>query len=94
MKGENMETETISLTIEGKPGQDVQVWYRGDRDSESEDPAPIVYTGKIGADGSVTISVPRAYLVLGTPVRRGGIPLELHREEGASKTVRMPENQD
>ena len=77
----------ISLTIEGEPGQEVQVWYRGDR--ESEEPAPIVYTGKLGPDGRVTVSVPRAYLLVGTPTRRGGVPLQLHTETGPSKTVQL-----
>ena len=77
----------ISLTVEGNPGEDFQVWYRGDRETGE---APIVYTGKIGTDGSATVPVPRAYLVLGRPGRRDGVPLELHLESGASKTVRLP----
>ena len=79
----------ISLTIEGEPGQEVQVWYRGDRDSDSDDPAPIVYTGKLDSDGRVTVQVPRAYLVVGFPTRRGGVPAPLHEETGDSKTIRL-----
>jgi hypothetical protein len=84
-----MESGNLSLTIEGEPGEEVQVWYRGDRDADSGDPAPIVYTGTLDADGRVTISVPRAYLVLGTPVRRNGMPLDLQGEKANNKTVRM-----
>jgi hypothetical protein len=83
--------EQISLTIEGEPGQEVQVWYRGDR--ESEEPAPIVYTGKLDEKGSLTITVPRAYLLVGSPTRRGGIPLQLGGEDGPSKTVRLTSTQ-
>lgn len=84
-----MPDDMIDLTIEGNPGEEFQIWYRGDRDSEEEDPAPIVYTGNLGEDGKVTVSVPRAYLVLGKPVRRGAIPLELYREQGNAATVRL-----
>ena len=89
-----MANEKIDLTIEGEPGEEVQIWYRGDRDRDPEegDPAPIVYTGKLGPDGRVTVSVPRAYLILGRPVRRGGTPLALHSETGRSKTVRFPKD--
>jgi cellulose biosynthesis protein BcsQ len=80
-------TDGISLTIEGDPGEDVQVWFRGDRETGD---APIVYTGKIGSDGRVVVSVPRAYLMLGRPVRRGGIPLDLQNEKGSTRTVRLP----
>lgn len=89
-----MATEDIELIIEGEPGEEVQVWYRGDRDRDpgEGDPAPLVYTGNIGSDGSLTISVPRAYLVLGRPVRRSALVMELHLEEKSTKTktVQLP----
>lgn len=87
-----MPSETIELTIVGGPGEEVQVWYRGNMgdDPDLGDPAPIVYTGKLGIDGRVTISVPRAYLVLGRPVKRAALPLPLHEEIAASKTVELP----
>lgn len=85
--------KTIELTIEGQPGEEFQIWYRGGRgDTKNADLAPIVYTGKLGQDGRLTISVPRAYLLLGRPVRRGGIPLALHRESGSTKTARLPQD--
>jgi hypothetical protein len=77
----------IALTIEGEPGEEIQIWYRGDRETGE---APIVYTGTLGPDGRVTVSVPRAYLLLGRPVRRGGKVLGLHNETGAQITVPMP----
>ncbi|MDQ6788651.1 MAG: hypothetical protein M3033_17750 [Acidobacteriota bacterium] len=79
----------IYLTVEGEPGQEIQIWYRGDRDDDSGDPAPIVFTGKLGADGRVTIRVPRAYLCVGFPERRACQPLELFNEKGDSFTVRF-----
>ena len=85
--------EQVSLTIEGKPGQEVQVWYRGSASDDTDDPAPIVYTGKLGADGRVTISVPRAYLVVGYPTRKGGTPLPLHDDNSTSRTVKLPADQ-
>jgi Novel STAND NTPase 1/PASTA domain len=77
----------ITLVVQGRPGDDVQVWYRGDRDKGE---APIVFTGKIGPDGRVVLSVPHAYLVLGRPVRRGGIPLMLTNETQPIVTVQLP----
>jgi hypothetical protein len=81
--------ENIDLTIEGKPGDEVQVWYRGDREIEEGDLAPIIYTGRIGSNGRVIVSVPRAYLVLGRPVRQTVTTLPLHEETAAAKTVRL-----
>jgi hypothetical protein len=85
-----MMIENITLIVEGEPGDDVQIWYRGDRDADTVDPAPIIYTGRFGSDGRVTVSVPRAYLVLGRPVRSGAIPMALMNETGPTKTIRLP----
>ena len=82
-----MAKDEIDLNIEGEPGEEVQVWYRGDQETGE---APIVYTGKLGPDGRVTVSVPRAYLVLGRPIRSGGVPLDLHGEMATTKTIRLP----
>ena len=79
--------EPVSLTVESEPGEDVQIWYRGDREAAR---APIVYTGKIGPEGSVVVSVPRAYLMVGKPERQSGIPLNLQREQGSARTVLLP----
>lgn len=82
----------IYLTIEGEPQKEVQVWYRGDRDVDSEengDSAPIVFTGKLGVDGRITVRVPRAYLCVGSPERRGCVPIQLNDEAGDSVTVRI-----
>ncbi len=82
-----MAKDEISLTIEGEAGQEFQIWYRGNQDAGE---APIVQTGKLGADGRLTVQVPRAYLLLGKPVRAEGVPLDLQQEAGASRTVRLP----
>ncbi|HEY4647690.1 MAG TPA: hypothetical protein VIG95_01235, partial [Gemmatimonadales bacterium] len=82
---------SIELTVEGSPGQEFQIWFRANPDSQSLGYfAQIVYTGEVGPQGSVTISVPRAYLMLGKPVRRAGEPLDLSNEQGPSKTVKLP----
>ena len=85
-----MPVENIDLTIEGAAGDQVQVWYRGNQGSDDPDPAPIIYTARIGTNGRVIVSVPREYLALGRPVRRGATPLDLREEKAASKTVRLP----
>lgn len=41
-----MATETFELTIEGEPDEEVQIWYRGDRETGD---SPIVYTGNLGS---------------------------------------------
>lgn len=82
-----MAADEIGLTIEGEAGQDFQIWYRGDRETGE---APIVQTGKLGADGRLTVRVPRAYLLLGKPVRAEGVPLDLQQEAGTSRTVQLP----
>lgn len=85
----------IYLTIEGEPQREVQVWYRGSGaavDSEengSDNPAPIIFTGKLGADGRVTVRVPRAYLCIGSPERRDCVPLRLNEESGNTASVRL-----
>ncbi len=57
----------IYLTIEGEPGREVQVWYRGDQDSDLPDFSPVVFTGKLGSDGRITVRIPRVYLCVGFP---------------------------
>ena len=84
-----MSENTISLTIEGEPGQEVQVWYKGDREADVDDPAPIVFTGKIGPDRRVTTTVPRAHLMVGVPTRANGTLYKLNEEDGDSKTVKL-----
>jgi hypothetical protein len=76
----------VMVTVEGRPGEDVQVWYRGDRETGE---APIVFTGKLGPDGRIDIPLPRAYLLLGRPNRRGGIPLALDKETQSAITVKL-----
>ncbi len=75
------------MTIEGAPGEKVEIWYRGDRATGE---APLVYSGKLGRTGRVTLKVPRAYLVIGKPGRRSGTPLDLQREGSSSHTLQMP----
>src|SRR5829696_4612528 len=84
----------IYLTIEGDPGQEVQVWYRGDQSADMEDPAPIIFTGLLGEDGRITVRVPRAYLCIGYPVRRGCQPHRLDEADGDSVTVRLAADPD
>jgi hypothetical protein len=79
--------EEIYLTVAGKPGEQVQVWYRGDATSDLADPSPIVFTGKLGLDGQITVRVPRAYLCLGFPEKSGCKPLDLSKEKGDAFTV-------
>lgn len=85
-----MSDQTVMLTINGVEGEPVQIWYRGAQDAPGDDPAPIVYTGIVGKHGTLTVIVPRAYLVLGRPTRRGGVPLALHQETAPAWSVRMP----
>ena len=82
-----MPHNTISLTVEGQPGEDIQIWYRGDRDAD--DPAPIVFTGKLDETGPVTVSVPRAYLLVGRPERQDGTPVSWGAETDSDKTVKL-----
>lgn len=79
--------DNIDLTIEGRPGDDVQIWYRGNREAEDGDAAPVIYTGRIGSNGRVVVSVPRAYLLLGRPNRRVVTVLDLIEEKASTKTV-------
>ena len=83
----------IYLTIKGEPGREVQVWYRGDRDSESADPAPVVFTGKLGSDGRVTVRVPRAYLCVGFPEKVGCQPHHFENETGDDVTISLETEQ-
>lgn len=76
----------IDLTIEGAPDEAVQVWYRGDMETGS---APLVFTGKLGVDGRVTITVPRVYVLVGRPTRSGGIPMKLHEVQGNTASVKL-----
>jgi len=78
-----MKSENVSLTIEGEPGEEVRVVYRSNADPQP----PPVWNGNLGPDGRVTISVPRAYLVvLG---RHGEAVLRLFETESTSETVRF-----
>jgi hypothetical protein len=81
-----MEADKIQLTVVGEPGEEIQIRYRGDRETGE---APVVYTGNLGPDGRVTIPVPRAYLVLGGSARTGVTPLELHDEKESARTVHL-----
>jgi hypothetical protein len=78
----------MKLTIVGRPYEEVEVWYRGDRDTGE---APLVHTGKLAKDGRLTITVPRAYLVVGKPGRRSGVPLDLHNEKSSTFTYPLPQ---
>ncbi len=85
--------EEIYLPIEGEPGREVQVWYRGDRDSELPDPSPVVFTGKLGSDGRITVRIPRAYLCIGVPEKAGCDPHDFENEKGDSVTVSLKAEQ-
>jgi hypothetical protein len=87
-KSAPLERPSAELTIEGTPGEEVQIWYRGSSDTEQGDPAPIVFTGRLGSDGRVTVVVPQAYLVVGKPNRRGGMPLDMVRQR--PRIFRLP----
>jgi len=79
--------DEVQLTIQGDPNEEVTVAYRGDR--ESDEPAPVVYEGHLGADGRLSLSVPRAYLVIHS--QHGTTPLPLHQEtESDARTVQLP----
>ena len=79
----------IYLTIEGEPEQAVQAWHRGNRDDESPDSAPVIFTGKLGSDGRVTVRVPRAYLCVGFPEKSGCQPHHFENETGDNVTVSL-----
>ena len=79
-------TYTVSVNVEGVPGEPVQIWSRGNRESGE---APILFTGKIGDNGRVSVTVPRDYLMLGRPVRSDGTPLDLLKEQAAAVTVKL-----
>ncbi|HEX8652839.1 MAG TPA: hypothetical protein VF708_18630 [Pyrinomonadaceae bacterium] len=79
-----MDIGKTSLTIEGKPGEEVRVLYR----DRGDEPPPPIWEGKLGADGRVTIDVPQGYLVvLGS--NGGQAVLELYKTKPASETVRL-----
>jgi hypothetical protein len=84
----------IYLTIEGKPEQEVQVWYRGDRDADIDDPAPIVFTGILGTDGRISVRVPRAYLCIGYPEKQSCQPHNFYEEKDDRVTVRLGSEDD
>ena len=78
-----MMVEMASLTIEEEPGAHVQVLYR----DRGDDPPPPVFTGRLGPDGRVTVSVPRGYFVVLSPGCETGI---VHLETGlAAQTLRF-----
>jgi len=83
----------IYLTIEGEPGQEVQVWYRGDQGSDLPDPSPVVFTGKLGSDGRITVRIPRARLCVGFPEKYGCDPHHFEEETGDSVTVSLKAEQ-
>jgi hypothetical protein len=77
----------IYLTIEGEPGQEVQVWYRGSQDSDLPNSSPVIFTGKLGADGRITVRVPRAYLCVGIPEKAGCKPFNFENETDENVTI-------
>ncbi len=79
----------IYLTIEAESGREVQVWYRGDQDSDLPDFSPVVFTGKLGSDGRITVRIPRAYLCVGFPEKYGCIPHHFEKETGDSVTISL-----
>jgi hypothetical protein len=84
MRGRNeMAEKTVSLTIEGEPGAEVEVVYR----DRGDEPPPSAYTGKLGPDGRVTVSLPRGYFLVFSPECEMAI---LHLETGpATQSVRL-----
>lgn len=86
----SLEQTTIQLKIEGEPGVELTIRYRGNSD-EDEAPSPVVYEGAIEAAGSVTVIVPRIYLVILS--RHGTLPLRMHEETGSNKTVKLLESE-
>ena len=79
----------ITVAILGRPNEEFQIWWRGDRDTGE---APIVHTGRLDSVGRAQAQVPRASLLLGRPVRQSGTPLELQHEEGDTVTVELTES--
>jgi hypothetical protein len=74
-----MTRQDVRLTIEGEPGAGVQVTHRDHRDA----PLDPVYTGELGPDGRVTITVPgTSYVLLSGGYERKAVDL------GAGPTVR------
>jgi len=80
-------TENINLVIQGLPGDQVQVWYKGE--DEMDEPAPVIYTGRFGSDGVIFVSVPRVHVHVGRPVRVTVLSLPLMNEVGPAKLVKL-----
>lgn len=83
----------IYLTIEGESGREVQVWYRGDQGSDLPDPSPVVFTGKLGSDGRITVRIPRAYLCVGFPEKYRCNPYHFEKETGDNVTISLKAEQ-
>jgi hypothetical protein len=49
-----------------------------------------VFTGRIGTDGRVETPVPRGYLLVGRPTRRGGVPVPMDTAKGNTVTITLP----
>lgn len=79
-----MEIGKTSLTIKGEPEEEVRVVYRSNADPQP----PPVWKGKLGRDGSVTITVPQAWLVI-IGSNGGQAVLELHETKSTAETVQL-----
>jgi hypothetical protein len=78
-----MNDERVTLTIEGEAEEQVRVLYRSNADPQP----PPIWEGKLGADGRITVSVPRAYIVVISG--SGQAVLRLHESDATQKTVRL-----
>jgi MinD-like ATPase involved in chromosome partitioning or flagellar assembly len=77
-------TDSVLLTLVGYPGDEVQIWRKADSKLGKN---PVLYSGQIGSDGRVVVSVPRAYLFVGRRMSDGGVPIDLSNEQTATRTV-------
>ena len=55
-------SDQVQLTVVGDPGTKLRILYR-DR-GDGDEPAPPLYEGQIGNDGSIVVTLPRCYCVV------------------------------
>ena len=79
-----MDIGQTSLTIKGASEEEVRVVYRSNADPQP----PPVWKGKLGRDGSVTITVPQAYLVV-IGSNGGQAVLRLDETKSTAETVQL-----
>lgn len=81
-----MEIEKTTLTIEGKPEEEIKILYR----NRGDEPPPPVWEGKLDANGRVTVDIPAGYLLVFGSSGRDYI-LRLYETRPATLTIRLGE---